>query len=278
MKGALLGLRDDRRRAERLAGPSLDSEMAIGRVLRTLRPIPVAKITIGCGRRSARTTSAAWHRPWQWPMSLAFRRIAYEFQMLYGMGDEFKDVLVNSAAACASTRRTVSFCPAWPTSSGGCWKTRPTNPFCAPPKRADIPEETLLMNPRATANQRQGLQLASLHHSIHSRFKNEPPTDFSRDDVRAKMQAAVDRVKGEFSRVYPLVINGEAITTSETVASLNPSHSTQVIGNVCKATTSSRGAGGRAANDAFPALARHGAERASRISAQDRPRLPRAPL
>ena len=66
------------------------------------------------------------------------------------------------------------------------------------------------------------------------------------------MQAAVDRVREEFGRTYPLVINGEAISTPETVASRNPSHCSQIVGNVCRATVAHAELAIRAAKDAFP--------------------------
>jgi RHH-type transcriptional regulator, proline utilization regulon repressor / proline dehydrogenase / delta 1-pyrroline-5-carboxylate dehydrogenase len=67
------------------------------------------------------------------------------------------------------------------------------------------------------------------------------------------LQAALDRVRGEFGKTYPLVINGERVTTPETVDSLNPSHSSQVVGKVAKATVAHAEQAIRAAKDAFPA-------------------------
>jgi RHH-type proline utilization regulon transcriptional repressor/proline dehydrogenase/delta 1-pyrroline-5-carboxylate dehydrogenase len=173
---------------------------------------------------------------------------SYEFQMLYGMGDEFKDVLVRLG------RRVRIYTPYGQLLPGMAYLVRrllentSNESFLRATQAGGIPEEALLKNP-----EHHGAGSVSDGNGLHSsRFQNEPPSDFSREDVRRKMQAAVDRVKGEFGRTYPLVINGEAITTPETVASRNPSHSSQVIGNVGKATTAHAEQAVKAARDAFP--------------------------
>ncbi|HJZ89408.1 MAG TPA: L-glutamate gamma-semialdehyde dehydrogenase [Gemmataceae bacterium] len=183
---------------------------------------------------------------------------AYEFQMLYGMGDEFKDVLVGLG------RRVRIYTPYGQLLPGMAYLVRrllentSNESFLRATESGDITEEALLMNPT--------LKASTHTHSVApvpaapplssepqaNRYHNEPPSDFSREDARAKMQHALDRVKIEFGKTYPLVINGQPITTTETVASLNPSHSSQVVGNVSKATVAHAEQAIRAAKDAFP--------------------------
>ena len=69
-----------------------------------------------------------------------------------------------------------------------------------------------------------------------SEFKNEALTDFSRPENAAAMRAALDKVKGELGREYPLVIGGERIRTGRTFDSLNPARKTEVVGRFQKAT------------------------------------------
>jgi RHH-type proline utilization regulon transcriptional repressor/proline dehydrogenase/delta 1-pyrroline-5-carboxylate dehydrogenase len=182
---------------------------------------------------------------------------AYEFQMLYGMGDEFKDVLVGLG------RRVRIYTPYGQLLPGMAYLVRrllentSNESFLRATQAGDIPEESLLMNPVLKAS-KNGSEVAHPNPPFTgdahaSRFRNEPPSDFARDDVRAKMKTAVDRVKAEFGRTYPLVINGERITTPETVDSRNPSHSSQVVGKVAKATAAHAEQAVRAAKDAFPA-------------------------
>ena len=67
-------------------------------------------------------------------------------------------------------------------------------------------------------------------------FRNEPFTDFSKEENAAAMRAALEQVKGELGREYPLVIGGERINTDAKLDSINPANRTQVVGRFQKAT------------------------------------------
>src|SRR5256886_16517417 len=67
-------------------------------------------------------------------------------------------------------------------------------------------------------------------------FRNEPLTDFTKKENAQAMRAALDKVKGELGREYPLVIGGERIKTGATLDSINPANRTQVVGKFHKAT------------------------------------------
>ncbi|MFW5709326.1 MAG: L-glutamate gamma-semialdehyde dehydrogenase [Chloroflexota bacterium] len=61
-------------------------------------------------------------------------------------------------------------------------------------------------------------------------YYNEPPTDFTLPEERAAFEAALDKVKQELGRTYPLVIGGERIELDETFASVNPARPAEVLG------------------------------------------------
>ncbi|HEX8171748.1 MAG TPA: L-glutamate gamma-semialdehyde dehydrogenase [Thermoanaerobaculia bacterium] len=65
-------------------------------------------------------------------------------------------------------------------------------------------------------------------------FRNEPLTDFSQPEHKAAMQAAIERVRGEIGRTYPLVIGGERITGLDTFDSVNPAHKDEIVGRFSK--------------------------------------------
>jgi len=67
-------------------------------------------------------------------------------------------------------------------------------------------------------------------------FRNEPFTDFSKEENAQAMRVAIEKVKSELGREYPLVIGGERIQTGETLDSINPANRTQVVGRFHKAT------------------------------------------
>jgi 1-pyrroline-5-carboxylate dehydrogenase len=67
-------------------------------------------------------------------------------------------------------------------------------------------------------------------------FVNEPFSDFGDPAVAAKMQAALEKVRGELGRDYPMVIGGEKIKSSTRIASVDPSDPGVVVGHVAEGT------------------------------------------
>jgi 1-pyrroline-5-carboxylate dehydrogenase len=67
-------------------------------------------------------------------------------------------------------------------------------------------------------------------------FRNEPLTDFSKKENAQAMLTALEKVKSELGREYPLVIGGERIATESKFDSINPAKRTQVVGRFQKAT------------------------------------------
>jgi 1-pyrroline-5-carboxylate dehydrogenase len=67
-------------------------------------------------------------------------------------------------------------------------------------------------------------------------FSNEPFTDFSKEESARAMREAIEKVKGELGREYPLVIGTERIKTEGKHESFNPAKKTEVVGRFQKAT------------------------------------------
>jgi len=67
-------------------------------------------------------------------------------------------------------------------------------------------------------------------------FKNAPLIDFTKPENRQAQADALEQVKGELGRTYPLVIGGKKIMNEATFASVNPSQPEQVIGYFARAT------------------------------------------
>ncbi len=82
-------------------------------------------------------------------------------------------------------------------------------------------------------------------------FKNEPFTDFSKEENRQKMLQAIEKVQSELGREYPLIIDGEEVYTSEKFKSINPSNKDEVVGIFQKATNEEAEKALIAANKAF---------------------------
>ncbi len=69
-------------------------------------------------------------------------------------------------------------------------------------------------------------------------FKNAALSDFSQADQQLAQQAAIDQVKSELGRSYPLTIGDKKMSSDQTFASINPAQPEQVIGHFVKATVS----------------------------------------
>ena len=61
-------------------------------------------------------------------------------------------------------------------------------------------------------------------------FKNEPFTDYSKPENAEAMKAAIEKVRGELGREYPVVINGEKIALDSKFESYNPANKSDVVG------------------------------------------------
>ncbi len=71
-------------------------------------------------------------------------------------------------------------------------------------------------------------------------FRNEPFTDFSVPENAEAMRQAIEQVRAQLGREYPMVINGEKVTLDEKFESYSPANKTQVVGvfSECDADTS----------------------------------------
>jgi RHH-type transcriptional regulator, proline utilization regulon repressor / proline dehydrogenase / delta 1-pyrroline-5-carboxylate dehydrogenase len=99
-------------------------------------------------------------------------------------------------------------------------------------------------------------------------FVSEPLTDFSLAENRQAMQSALEGVRREFGRTWPLVINGREVRTEQTIESVNPSRLSEVVGRACRAEPEHVEQAVAAAKAAFPAwAARTARERADRLRA-----------
>jgi 1-pyrroline-5-carboxylate dehydrogenase len=63
-----------------------------------------------------------------------------------------------------------------------------------------------------------------------TRFRNEQYTDFSKPSNRRKQEAAIARVRSQFGKEYPNVIDGERIYSDQKLNSYNPSRHSEVVG------------------------------------------------
>lgn len=82
-------------------------------------------------------------------------------------------------------------------------------------------------------------------------FKNEPFTDFTNEENRAAMQAAIERVKSELGREYPMIVGGERVETEQKFESINPSRKTEIVGRFSEANEEIVNRAVQVANETF---------------------------
>src|SRR2546429_1644908 len=82
-------------------------------------------------------------------------------------------------------------------------------------------------------------------------FQNQPFIDFSKEENRKAQIEALEQVKSELGRKYPLIIGGEKIMNEDTFTSVNPSQPDHVIGYFSRATVEQANAAVQAAATAF---------------------------
>lgn len=84
-------------------------------------------------------------------------------------------------------------------------------------------------------------------------YKNEPPLDFGQAEERARFEAALEKVRSQAGKIYPLWIGGQPIYHDQTFASVNPAHPDQIVARQVVTRPEDVEAAVAAAERAFPA-------------------------
>ncbi|MBU1936617.1 aldehyde dehydrogenase family protein, partial [bacterium] len=67
-----------------------------------------------------------------------------------------------------------------------------------------------------------------------SEFRNEPFTDFSVPTNRKAFQDALEKVQSELGREWPIVIDGQRVTTGQTFSRSNPAQTSETVATFAK--------------------------------------------
>ncbi|MFW2340726.1 MAG: L-glutamate gamma-semialdehyde dehydrogenase [Acidimicrobiia bacterium] len=95
-------------------------------------------------------------------------------------------------------------------------------------------------------------------------FVNEPYSDFTVKENAAAYRAAIEQVRGELGRHYPLVVGGKTVDPGDRIESVNPANPSEVVGTVASATPEIAEDAIDAAWDAFPQWSSTSAEARAR--------------
>ncbi|HUT45994.1 MAG TPA: L-glutamate gamma-semialdehyde dehydrogenase [Sedimentisphaerales bacterium] len=164
----------------------------------------------------------------------------YEFQVLYGMAEPFRNALMKM------TGRVRLYCPQGELLPGMAYLIRrllentSNESFLRQTFVEGRELEELLKAPDASISEAAGKTTEeyagrSGSQSEFGSFNNHPFADFSIPEVRDAFNDAITETKKKLGRTYPLFIGGKEITTNTTVDSVNPARPDEIIGRVCQA-------------------------------------------
>ena len=204
---------------------------------------------------------------------LGLNRHAYEIQMLYGMAEPIKQALVQLGHRVREYCPVGEMLPGMAylvrrllenTSNEGFLKAKFTTQVASKellrnpldlvsldePEPAsvklDIPADSEALLPPALGEQVEaaldgmngtsGSAPKSSDQAMRKPFANEPPADFTLEDTRQQMRAALAEERAAFGKDWPLVIGGKPVTGNQWIDSVNPAKPSEKIGRVVAAT------------------------------------------
>jgi RHH-type proline utilization regulon transcriptional repressor/proline dehydrogenase/delta 1-pyrroline-5-carboxylate dehydrogenase len=183
----------------------------------------------------------------------------YELQTLFGMGDLIQRALVDRG------QRVRVYTPYGAVLPGMAYLVRrllentSNDSFLKASLAERAPVDDLLLDPEEKGamwkRTRRPKTLANPSSSAAELppFCNQPPTDFARASNRDAMRLALEQVREQLGRAYPLWIDGREVSSdSRRLDSLDPSHRSRIVGRVAVAGVEQAEAAVAAARKAAP--------------------------
>jgi RHH-type proline utilization regulon transcriptional repressor/proline dehydrogenase/delta 1-pyrroline-5-carboxylate dehydrogenase len=159
-----------------------------------------------------------------------------EFQALYGMADSLKAALVKF------NQRVRVYTPFGELIPGMAYLVRrllentSNESFVRSETLEPEAVEALIQKPSRPNRPPRAREGAIAMKDPLEAFENEPLRDFSRSEVRAAFQAALERARADAGIHCPVVIGGREVETAERILSVSPSDSKRVVAASASAT------------------------------------------
>ncbi|MGD1002457.1 MAG: proline dehydrogenase family protein [Candidatus Brocadiia bacterium] len=183
---------------------------------------------------------------------LGLPRDCVEFQTLYGLGAELRRALIEMGFRMRVYRPFGALVPGMAYLVRRVLEVTSKAGFLQQMAASPLPAAGLLATPSPPEMPQGRIERVGLD----APFRNEPVSDFSRRDARDELSAAIERVRGELCRFYPLWIGDHTESAGEELISVNPSAKSEVVGRVACASRKDAAKAVRAAERAFPAWSR----------------------
>ncbi len=174
---------------------------------------------------------------------------AFEFQVLYGMGEDI-------ASALIKVNKTVRvYTPYGDPVPGMAYLVRrilensSQESFILQSTQQKKDDRELLKNP---VQPEQDTSVVSSPVFSEKKFSNIADIDFSKFENIELQSQKLREIREQFGRSYPLIINNETVKTNEWMDSLNPARPQEIIGKIAKATPPQAESAIASARVAFP--------------------------
>ncbi len=175
---------------------------------------------------------------------------AFEVQCLYGMGDKFAKAIADMGY------RVRVYCPFGDLIPGMSYLIRRLLENTANSSFLRISSEgsaveKLIANP--TMTERDANYQNTPVQNCFDGFVNSSDRDYAITKEREAAQAALEKVRNQFGKVYLPIVNGQSVQTVDYLESVNPANSSQIVGKIGLASIEQADLAVQVAKDAFPA-------------------------
>lgn len=157
---------------------------------------------------------------------------AIEYQFLFGMAGAIKDALVDMGERVRIYMPYGELLPGMAYLVRRLLENTSNESFLRQGFAEGISEDKLLSPPSSQSPS----PIPPFSLSLPPLFSNIPDTDFIILKNRELMKETINDFKNHFDKSYPLVINGERVSTSSFVSLVNPSNTNEIIGKVAQAS------------------------------------------
>ena len=176
----------------------------------------------------------------------------YEFQVLYGMAEPVRKGLRNVVGRVRLYAPYGELLPGMAYLVRRLLENTANESFLRQSFAEHEDLDHLMEDPVILADQERARR-STARHRAEDGFQNEPFADFTKATEREAFPAAIQEVRDQLGRTFPLFIGGEEIHTQDRLASRNPADPDEVVGHVCQAGMEEVDKAIVAARNAFPA-------------------------
>lgn len=203
----------------------------------------------------------------------------FEFQLLYGMAGPIKRALVEMGYRVREYSPVGELLPGMSYLVRRLLENTSNEGFLRAKFAENISPAQLLRDPNDLITTEARLlppveTEPSHYHSPNGADRETPPGDsygnaplinFVHEQNQEQMQTALRQARAGFGKKYPLVINGEKVTTGKWMQSLNPSAPNEIVGEVAEAGIPEADRAAEAARVAFEHWSRTSAEHRAQL-------------